>query len=234
MHPWWWPRWVRLSIAIAAILAILAMLHRPLLRGVAEFLIVDEPIGRTDFMVLLPGSLENKAAIDEAVRRYIAGEAHGIMFFDPPISRAVRCGAWPDRAVGLRRKLTERGVPESAIVVPPEPCRTSREAAHALQNWLQGRPDTRLIVVDRLLRGRYDRRIFESILGAPRIADVRFMAMRGGVDENNWWHSREGIQLIFQNYAMLAFDWFNGDSAQCRGAWTLEEFEQSLPRPVAN
>ncbi len=131
----------------------------------------------------------------------------------------------------LRRDLARRGVPAAAIVVPPEPCRTTWEAAHAIQRWLQRRPETRLIIVDVLWRGRYDRRIFNTVLDTRQAADLQFTAIRGGIDENNWWHSREGIQLLFQNYTSLAFDWWNGESKQCEGQWTLEDFENSLPAP---
>jgi hypothetical protein len=125
-------------------------------------------------------------------------------------------------------------VPPAAIVVPPEPCHTTWDAAHALQLWLHKRPETRLIVADRLLRGRYDRRIFNAVLDARQAAGLQFRAMRSGVDENNWWHSREGIQLVFQNYAALAFDWWNGQSEQCKTPWTLEDFENGLPAPRDN
>jgi hypothetical protein len=182
--------------------------------------------------VLLPGAGDSWAEVDEAARRYAAGDVRGVLLFEPPMSRAVRCGAWPDRATTLRRTFAQRGVPPTAIIVPPGPCRTSWDVAHAVQLWLQNRPETRLIVMDRLLRGRYDRRIFNAVLDAPQAARLQFMAMRSGVDENNWWQSREGIQLVFQNYAALMFDWCNGQSEHCRDPWTLEEFESSLPTPT--
>lgn len=228
---WRHRRWVRRSVVAIALLGLLAALHRPLLRGVADFLIVDQPLQRADYWVLLPAALDTQAVLADAARRYSAGDVGGIMVFDPPISRGVRCGAWPDRATALRRELERLGVPARAIVVPPEPCRTTWDAAQAMKRWLQNRPETRLIVVGRLMRGRYDRRIFNAVLDARQAADLQFTAARGGIDENNWWHSREGIQWIFQSYASLAFDWFGGHAEQCREPWTLEEFENSLPAP---
>jgi len=228
---WLRRRWVRRSLVAVVVLGLLAALHRPLLRGAAEFLIVDSPVQRADYWVLLPEAIDSKSLVEEAARRYAAGDVHGIMIFEPPPSRAVQCRAWPDRATALRRDLAHRGVPPAAIVAPPELCRTTWDAAHAIQVWLQKRPETRLIIVDLLWRGRYDRRIFNTVLDSRQAADLQFTAMRAGIDENNWWRSREGIQLVFQNYASLAFDWWNGESEQCKGPWTLEEFENSLPAP---
>jgi hypothetical protein len=231
---WWHRRWVRRLLAATVVLGLVAAMHRPLLKGVAEFLIVDTPAGPADYFVLLPEVIDSRAAADEALRRYAAGEIRGILLFQPPMSRAVRCGAWPDRATELRRDLEQRGVPPTAIVVPPGPCRTSRDAAETLRIWLQNRPATRLIVMDRLLRGRYDRRIFNAVFDTRQAAGLQFTAMRTGIDENNWWQSREGIQMIFQNYAALVFDGCSGQSEQCRDPWTMEEFERSLPLPRDN
>jgi hypothetical protein len=231
-HDWWRRRWLRWTLVAVAIAGLLAALHRPLFRGVASFLISDQPVERADYFVLLPGIADRGPGVDAAARHYAAGNVGGILLFESPMSRAVRCGAWPDRATALRRALAERGVPAAAIVVPPEPCRTSWDAAHAIQHWLQNRPDTRLIIEDRLLRGRYDRRIFDSVLDARQAADLQFTAVRSGVDENNWWQSREGIQLVFQNYVAIAFDWCHGESEQCSSPWTLEDFENSLSRPA--
>jgi len=228
---WLRRRWVRRSLAAVVVVGLLAALHRPLLRDVAEFLIVDTPVKQADYWVLLPGVVGSESLVEEAARRYAAGDVHGILIFEAPPSRAIQCGASPDRATALRRDLAGRGVPAAAIVAPPELCRTTWDAAHAIQLWLQKRPDTRLIIVDFLWRGRYDRRIFNAVLDSRQAANLQFSAIREGIDEKNWWHSRECIQLVFQNYASLAFDWWNGESEQCTGPWTLEDFENSLPAP---
>jgi len=229
----WLPRrWVRRLLVAAVVLIVLAAMHRPLLHGVARFLIVDQPVVPADYLVLLPGTVDNDAELSEVARRYATGEVHGVLLFTPPLSRAVRCGAWPDRATELRGDLEQRGVPPEAIVVPPGECRTSWDAAESLQLWLEQRPKMRLIILERLLRGRHDRRILSTVLGGQQAAGLQFSAMRSGIDENDWWQSREGIQTVFQSYAALAFDWCNGRSEQCRNPWTLGEFENSLPPPT--
>lgn len=223
-------RRVRNWLVAASILVVLAALHRPLLRSVAAFLIDAPPAGRSDYLVLLPSVLETRAAADEVAQRFFSGDVHGVLFFEPPETRAVRCGAWPDPATSLRRQLLNRGLPSSAIIVLPQQCRTTSEAADALRPWLADRPAVRLMILGREFRGRADRRIFGSALDVRQSANLEFAAVHGGVDANNWWQSREGIQLVFQNYAALAFEWWNGQSTACRPAWTLAEFEQSLPQ----
>jgi hypothetical protein len=120
-------------------------------------------------------------------------------------------------------------VPSAAVILLPGPCRTTRDAAAAIRLWLEDRPKTRMLVLGRLLRGRCDRQVFNSVLDAQQSEGVEFAAIHTGVDQGNWWKSREGILLIFQNYAALAFNGWNGPSQPCRPAWTLEEFENSLP-----
>ena len=231
---WWRRQSVRRLLAAAVVLVALAAMHRPLLRGVASFLIVDQPLAPADYLVLLPGTVETGVEVDEVARRYAAGECSRCSWlFEPPdVARGDRCGAWSDWATALRRDLEKRGIAPGAIVVLPDECRTSWDAAESLQPWLEKRPETRLIVLERLMRGRHDWRILNSVLGGRQVANLQFSAIRGGIDENNWWQSREGIQLVFQNYAALAFDWCNGQSEQCGKPWTLEEFEHSLPPPT--
>lgn len=200
----------------------------------ATYLLVEQPAAHADFVVLLPSVLERPTLAEEVAKRYSAGGVHGILFFQPPMSRGVACGAWIDPAGALRDDLIKRGVPASAIVVPPQICRTTWDAADAIGEWLKDRPPTQLLIIGPEFRGRTNRLIFNSVLSNEQSANIEYAAMRGGVDESNWWQSREGIQMVFQNYATLAFDWWNGKPKTCKPAWTLAEFERSLPAPASD
>ncbi len=70
---WLRRRWVRRSIAVAVVLIVLAALHRPLLHGVASFLIVDQPLAPADYLVLLPGTVDNGIEADQVARRVCRG-----------------------------------------------------------------------------------------------------------------------------------------------------------------
>jgi len=225
-------RWVRRSAAAAAMLVVVAVFHWPILRSVAGFLITPPPTGPADYLVLLPGVATQSTGLDQVAREYSSGNVHGIVLFTLPATRGVSNGIWPDLATSVRAELARRGVPPSSIVVLPTPSRTGWEAADTLHDWLKDRPDTRLIVMVREFHGRCDRRVFDLVLGGRRLAGLQFETVRGGIDETNWWHSREGIQLVFQNYVALMFDWWNGPSKPCKKPWTLEDFEKSLPAPT--
>lgn len=148
--------------------------------------------------------------------------------------RTVQCGAWPEPVAILKRQFEQRGIPEAAIVMPPQICRTTDNVGVALRDWLKGRESTSLIVLGREFHGRYDRRVLNAELPSVEASKIKFAVLRTGVDENNWWQSREGIQLVFQNYAALAFEWWNGPAPACKPAWTLKEYESNLPALTDN
>ncbi len=215
-------------------LVLVAAFHRPLLRSVAAYLLVEKSVPKADFFVLLPSILERPTIAEETARRYSSGEMRGILLFEPPVSRGVACGAWTDPAISLRADLVKRGVPESAIVLLPNICRTTWDAASAVGDWLDDRRPTRLVIVGPEFRGRSNRLIFDSVLQKQQATRIEFAAVSDGIDQDNWWQSREGIQLVFQNYATLAFDWCGGKPKACKPAWTLAEFEKSLPAPAGD
>ena len=109
------------------------------------------------------------------------------------------------------------------------PSRTSWEAAHALGQWLGNRATPRLDLLCPSFSGRYLRHVFATVLPGDVFARLHFAAAGGRIDTTNWWGDREGIQMVFQGYVELAFITLNGEPREKGTAWTLEQYEQSLP-----
>ena len=221
-----WCRWT--AVAVAVVTAFW-LLHAPLFRGVGRFLVVDEPLAKADYIVILPSLAGDRVALETAIQQVRQGEAGGLLFFQMPPTRSERCGAWPDYETATREFLKSRGLAERSIVALPGPSRDSWEAARALGQWLGQRPTLRLDVLCQRFRGRYERHVFDSVLSSNIGKQLHFVAAADRIDETNWWHDREGIQMVFQNYVQLAFIELHGETETSTGAWTLEQYEQSLP-----
>lgn len=222
-------RWRRRAIISVAAVAAIWLLHAPLLRGVGRFLAADEPLDKADFIVILPSMTGDRLAIENAAERVRRGGASGLIFFRMPPARSERCGAWPDYETAIGDDLKSRGIAESSIVTLPGPSHTSWQAARALGKWLEERPALRLDILTRRLGGRYERHVFASVLPERMFDQLHFGAAENRIDETNWWHDREGIQMVFQNYIQLAFIELYGETESNAGTWTLEQYEQSLP-----
>ena len=70
-----------LSPALAADLVV--ALHRPILSGIAGFLIVDQPLEQADFVVFLPSTLSSQDARDLAAKLYREKTVRGIIILSP-------------------------------------------------------------------------------------------------------------------------------------------------------
>lgn len=224
-------RWRRRAVIAAALLAVLWLVHAPLLRGVGGFIAADKPLDNADYIVVLPSMAGDGAAIDEVANGVAQRRAAGLVLFRPPATRSVQCGAWPDFESSARTVLRQRGLSDQAIVFLDGESRTSWDAARALAKWLESRPGLRLDVLCQRFRGRYERTVFGNVLSPEAMEQLHFSAVWSDVDETNWWNDREAIQLVFQNYARLFFIWLNGESQADTGPWTLQQYEQSLPSP---
>ena len=210
-------------------LAAIWLLHVPLLRGIGGFLAADEPLDKADFIVILPSMTGDRLAIESALERVRRGGASGMLFFQMPPTRSERCGAWPNYETAMGSYLKSRGIADASIVTLPGPSRTSWQAARALGKWLEGRPALRLDVLTRRLSGRYERHVFAAVLPDRVFDQLHFAAAGDRIDETNWWHDHEGIQMVFQNYIQLAYIELYGETQSNAGTWTLEQYEQSLP-----
>jgi hypothetical protein len=87
----------------------------------------------------------------------------------------------------------------------------------------------RLDVLCRRLSGRCERQVLGAVLTPAAFTQLHFAAADNRIDETNWWHDREGIQMVFQAYTQLAYVFIHGETQSKTGAWTLEQYEQSLP-----
>ena len=224
------PRRRRAVIAVI-ILGTLFALHAPLLRGVGRFLIVDQSAEQADYVVLLPSTVDDRTCVDEAARLIAERRVRGVLLFESPATRAVRSAGFHDQQTIVRGELAAKGVPAGAVEVLPGPGHNAWGAADSLDRWLRGHPDARLVVPCERFRGRCEQRIMATVLPPTDAAQLSFAAVPGSaVDEANWWQSREGIQIVFQNYIRLAAIACNGRPPDCAGTWTVEEFEESLPK----
>jgi hypothetical protein len=224
-------RWRRPTLIVIAVVALMWLVHAPLFRGIGRFLVADEPLGKADYIVILPSTAGDRVAIETAIQRVHRGDAAGLLLFPMPPTRSERCGAWPDYATAMREFLKSRGLAERSIVIVPGPSRNSWEAARALGKWLGQRPTLRLDILCQQFRGRYERHVFDSLLPREVFNQLHFAAAGDRINETNWWHDREGVQMVFQAYIQLAFIELHGETESSVGAWTLEQYERSLPPP---
>ncbi len=194
------------AILLGAV-ALLAVAHGPLLKGIAAALLVEDPLQPATAIIVLGGHLPFRAM--EAAELYRAGWAPRVVI--------VR-GAWREEhhalqalGVALREEweltrdvLTRLGVPAPRVLVTPEVAHDTLEelaiAARALE------PGTPVILVTSKVHARRVRLTWAHVTGGRSRGIVR-PARSDPFDPNRWWRERRFALAVVREYLGLLNYW---------------------------
>jgi hypothetical protein len=219
-------RWARGLLLALILVTCLYWFHVPILRGVAGYLVVDEPAAAADYLLVLPGV---DGRNDYAAQQYHSGSASRILLVKHPAGRLERLGLQASFESLTRHELASRGVPQESIKVLPGKVSNDWNLARRLLEWLQQQPDIHVVVVCDRFGGRRMRHIFDSILGAEYSGRVRLTSLPDrSYDENNWWKHRLATVDVFQTYVRLAYVRMWGEDREEGREWDPEEFKKTL------
>jgi len=176
-------------IFLLLFLGALYLARHPLLRLAGGFWVVEDSPQASDAIVILS---DDDFSADRASRA-------AQLFKEGFAPRIVASGRYlrPYASVAelMQHDLTDRGVPESAIVRFPMHATDTREEAVALSQFLSSRGWKKILVVTSNYHTRRARYIYERVL--PPGFELRVIsAPDSEYDPDNWWRSRES-QRIF-------------------------------------
>ncbi len=186
---------------VLALLAGIYLFRRPILRGMGEFWVVEDPLQPADAILLLGDDNYFAERAARAAELYRAGWA----------PRIVASGRWlrPYFAIAdlMERDLVERGIPAAAIVRHPNRAANTLEEAHSLRELVRTQRWRRLLVVTSNSHTRRARYIFRNVFGTE--AEVRVVAAPDSTyDPRVWWHTRAGVKTFFyETVGMLVALW---------------------------
>jgi uncharacterized SAM-binding protein YcdF (DUF218 family) len=180
------------------------LLRTPLLCFAGTWLDVGErPTGHSDYVLVLNGDANTRPFAAAALVK--AGLTGKVIL--------TTCVVYPDEEDGLvlptheatRRVLLKRGVRAEDIVLLDRQVDSTFDEARALADFLQTRPDTRVIVVTNAFHTRRARWIFANILG-PRAAQLTFVsAPLEDLPLDRWWTTWVGIETVPAEHLRMAY-----------------------------
>ena len=129
----WLKRLLLAVLALCALLALAIAFRAPLLRGLADAWIVNQPLTRADVIVVLGGGPDTRPF--EAARLFQLGLAPRILLMKPRLSSATELGLTPSEADLDRGILAKKGIPSSAIFVTADSVTNSYDESIALRHW---------------------------------------------------------------------------------------------------
>jgi uncharacterized SAM-binding protein YcdF (DUF218 family) len=181
--------------------AVLYLTRGPILRYVAESWIVEDPLGKSDALVVLS---DDNFYADRATR---AAE----LLREGKAPLIVACGRRlrPNAGIAelMEHDLIERGVPKEKIVRLPHDADSTKEEAEALQKFAKEKKWRSLIVVTSNYHTRRARYIFRRVF--PQGMEISVASARDGdFDPQHWWEKRKSTKELTREFAgMIVAAW---------------------------
>jgi uncharacterized SAM-binding protein YcdF (DUF218 family) len=190
-------KWVFICLLVLCVLLIVGFVCRaPLLRGVANEWVVNEPLSKADVIVVLGGGPDTRPF--EAARLFHLGLAPKILLMDSKHSPSAELGLIPSEAELGRDILLKENVPTNAIFVTTDIVTNSFDESIALRNWAKTNIVQRAIIPTDPFHTRRVRWLYHKELKGTGIQVEIEAVPVNQYDVNTWWQHEEGV-VAFQN-----------------------------------
>ena len=192
-----WPRRLLWFAAFCFLLSAFCFAFRsPLLTGLANAWIVNEPLAKADAIVVLGGGLETRPF--EAARLYHEGLAPKILLMDVKPSPTTKLGIMPPEKDLTRQVLLKKEVPDSDCITIGDGVANTYDESRAVRTWLEKTGAKKVLIPTDLFHTRRVRWLFRKQLkGTGGTVTVRAVAPEQ-YQATNWWRHEEGL-IAFQN-----------------------------------
>jgi uncharacterized SAM-binding protein YcdF (DUF218 family) len=192
----WLRRLAWLLAFCCALLLVGYVFRAPLLTGLAEAWVVNEPVAKADAIVILGGGLENRPFA--AAKLFHDGVAPQILYMDVRLSPAEEMGVTLPEKEQTRRILLSNNVPEMAMTLIGTNVASTYDESLAVRAWIEKSGAKTIIIPTDLFHTRRVRWIFSKELRDTKtqIHVVAIKPLRYGIED--WWRHEEGV-IAFQN-----------------------------------
>ena len=202
-------RWLSRTVWLATIgcsLLLLCFIFRsPLLTGVAEAWVVNDPTTKADAIVILGGGLENRPFA--AAKLYRDGVAPRVLYMNVKLSPAEEIGVTSSEGDVTRRILLNQGVPDTAMTMIGNGVASTYDESLAVRVWLATNAAKSILIATDLSHTHRARWIFRKELKGTDV-DVFVHAIQPKeYGSTNWWLHEQGL-IAFQNeFVKSAYYW---------------------------
>lgn len=187
------------------LLAVAFVFRAPLLTGLANLWIVNEPVTKADAIVVLGGGLENRPFA--AAKLFHDGIAPKILYMDVKLSPTTELGITPPERELTHRVLLSQGVPETAMEAIGNGVSSTYDESRAVRAWVEKTGAKSLLIPTDLFHTRRARWLFRKELKGTG-AQIRVVAVAPReYQATNWWQREQGL-IAFQNeWIKLPYYW---------------------------
>jgi hypothetical protein len=218
-------------VTLAVVIAIACVCHAPLLRGLAGFLIVDQPTDNYDYICLSPWgqSPNGDHCYDVAAELFRKKPACRFLLIEPAPNRLEAIGAVPSFASLDWRELHARGVPQEAITILRGQRWNDWATAHALADWTRDHSGHSIVLLCGQFHSAQMRRALDDVLTPTAAATVHIHALPNRQhDDTNWWTRRSGYRAFAEGWLLRFQGWLAGGDMRQTPARTADDYERDF------
>jgi uncharacterized SAM-binding protein YcdF (DUF218 family) len=188
-----------LACSFLALLIVAWIFRAPLLKAMARFWIVDEPIGVADAVVILGGGLQSRPF---AAARFVEqGLTTNVLLMCPLPNASERRGTSPGDCELSRAIMLKKGVPDIYIHFTGTNVTSTFDEARAIRVWASEHHPKVLLIPTDVFHTRRVKWLLQKQLDGLDV-DVRVIALEDEYySRTNWWQNERGF-LAFQNEAI--------------------------------
>ena len=188
-------------VFLVVLLGGIYLARHPLLRFIGEGLVVEDPLEKSDAIIVLS---DDNFYADRATR---AAELFRQDLAPVVVASGIRLRPNAGIAELMTHDLIERGVPKEHIIPFPQDADSTREEAEALRKLVQEKRWKSVIVVTSNYHTRRAKYIFKRVLGGGVV--VRFASARDGdFDPAHWYEHRRSVRRFVHEVAGYFAAWW--------------------------
>jgi uncharacterized SAM-binding protein YcdF (DUF218 family) len=188
-------------VFLVVLLGGIYLARRPLLRFAGEGLVVEDPLEKSDAIIILS---DDNFYADRATR---AAELFRQNLAPVVVASGVRLRPNAGIAELMTHDLVERGVPREKILPVPQDVDNTKEEAQVLSRMVQEKNWKSVIVVTSNYHTRRARYIFGKIFA--KSVTIRMAAARDAdYDPQHWWEHRKSVKRYFHEIAGYFVAWW--------------------------
>jgi len=188
-------------VFLAVLLGGIYLARRPLLRFAGESLVVEDPLEKSDAIIILS---DDNFYADRATR---AAEIFRQKLAPLVVASGIRLRPNAGIAELMTHDLVERGVPRENILPFPQDADNTKEEAESLRKLVQEKNWKNVIVVT----SNYHTRRAKYILGKVFAKDVTIRmagARDADYDPEHWWEQRKAVKRYFHEIGGYVVAWW--------------------------
>lgn len=203
-----WRRRLRNFGCLLAAAGCLWLFRAQLMAAASSVLVCDEHFPEGGFALVLGGDQCHR----DAARLYEQRTVQKILLFERPPGRLVRLGILASPTAMASEELAREGVPPDKIEVLPPSSPDDPSLGSAIAARLEQNHSAHLVILcdafsSRSLRWSLNRNLSRAEAGRLHVRPLK----NRRCDEQNWWHSKEGVSTFARAWLSLVWPLVHGE-----------------------